>query len=509
MPTRAQLKESARKAMRSTKPNVMLIAMVYFIIVFITVFSLTILNNVVLLQGMNAERIVTMIKDGELSTANLVFIIAFILTIPNYVVLVQGVNPNRIATMITDWERLDAIIIAGIITYGGLRYMTANQIIWLVVSVMIMIAIFVLTMMMEFGIISVCLNVCRFKKAGFGSLFSPFTMFFKLCWLKILMSIYVWLWSILFIIPGIIAKYRYSMAVYILLDNPELSASECIRRSKEMMAGKKFELFILNLSFIGWVLLSSMPNVSFIGWVLLSGMPNVSLGILPDIQTTVGWVILAIVAFAGMIVSLYVLPYMETTIANFYNAISGYITEADNAVINDRRPCTIAVRPSPVQGSAQTADKHEDSYISLCSASDGIADRAQPKSISTQELASGKIHMQSGKDASAQLPEDEHLPQIVIKGKFKTGEVREWKPKDFPCFIGRNSFVAQIAVPDSCASRIHARLYIESGILTITDEGATNGTIVNSKKISAPTQLSSGDQVTIGETILCFEISEH
>lgn len=424
MPIRAQLKDSAKQAMRSTKPNVMIIAMVYFIIVFALIILGLILNYIVVFRGMNPYRFATIIADGELPSV------------------------NSIAMMIADWELPSVNIVA------------SSQIIWLVISVM--------TMMMEFGIISVCLNVSRFKKVGFGSLFSPLTMFFRLWWLKILMSIYVCLWSTLFVIPGIIAQYRYSMAVYILLDNPEFSASECIRRSKEMMVGKKLYLFVLNLSFIGWALLSIVPFVS-----------------------------------------LYVLPYMWTTRANFYNVLSGYMPEADYAVHNDRHTSTIAIRPSPIQSPASTTDKHEVNNISLYSASDGIADRAQPISISTQELASDKIHMQSGKDASEQLLEDDHLPQIVIRGKFKTGDVREWNPKDFPCFIGRNSFVAQIAVPDSCASRIHARLYIESGILTITDEGATNGTIVNGERISVPTQLLSGDQVTIGETIMCFEISEH
>ncbi len=84
----------------------------------------------------------------------------------------------------------------------------------------------------------------------------------------------------LFIIPGIVASYKYRMAIYIQIDNPEYSASECIRISKEMMMGHKAELFVLELSFIGWALLTIIPFVS-----------------------------------------LYVLPYIETTTANFYNVL--------------------------------------------------------------------------------------------------------------------------------------------------------------------------------------------
>ncbi|MFC5401177.1 DUF975 family protein [Cohnella soli] len=63
-------------------------------------------------------------------------------------------------------------------------------------------------------------------------------------------------WMLLpLIIPGIIAVYRYSMAYYILADNPDITPLEAIRRSKQMMAGHKWRLFLLQLSFIGWFLL--------------------------------------------------------------------------------------------------------------------------------------------------------------------------------------------------------------------------------------------------------------
>ena len=66
---------------------------------------------------------------------------------------------------------------------------------------------------------------------------------------------YTFLWSLLFIIPGIIATYSYAMTGYILAEHPELTASEAIERSKEMMSGNRFRLFCLQLSFIGWAIL--------------------------------------------------------------------------------------------------------------------------------------------------------------------------------------------------------------------------------------------------------------
>ena len=68
--------------------------------------------------------------------------------------------------------------------------------------------------------------------------------------------LYVMLWTILLIIPGIIKGYSYAMASYISIDNEELSPEECVQRSIEMMKGHKMQLFLLDLSFFGWVLLS-------------------------------------------------------------------------------------------------------------------------------------------------------------------------------------------------------------------------------------------------------------
>ena len=71
----------------------------------------------------------------------------------------------------------------------------------------------------------------------------------------IMTSVYVSLWSLLFIIPGIIKTYSYSQALYIQADNPDMHWKECIRKSREMMDGHKWELFMLHFSLIGWVFL--------------------------------------------------------------------------------------------------------------------------------------------------------------------------------------------------------------------------------------------------------------
>ena len=98
-------------------------------------------------------------------------------------------------------------------------------------------------------------------------LFSGFKFFTKLFVLNLLIGIYTFLWSLLFIIPGIIKAYSYSMSFYIFLDNPELTANECIDRSKKMMGGFKLNLFILGFSYIGWILLSILTLGILFLWV--------------------------------------------------------------------------------------------------------------------------------------------------------------------------------------------------------------------------------------------------
>ena len=144
------------------------------------------------------------------------------------------------------------------------------------------VAIDIMQIVIAGGFSLACLNIARRLEANVGTLFEMFGWFFRFLWLNILMAIFVFLWSLLFVIPGIIAAYRYSMAVFIFCDDPEKGALNCIRESKEMMRGHKWQLFVLNLSFLGWALLSIIP---FVG--------------------------------------IYTEPYIATTKANFYRALRG------------------------------------------------------------------------------------------------------------------------------------------------------------------------------------------
>lgn len=133
------------------------------------------------------------------------------------------------------------------------------------------------------------LNTVRGANACYGNLLDGFGLWWRVILLKIVSGIFVALWSLLLFVPGLIAEYRYRMAIYILIDHPEMSVMDCIRESKRMMKGHKWELFMLDLSFIGWTILSS---ISMIGW------------------------------FVGIFTT----PYFALTYAQYYEIISGHAT---------------------------------------------------------------------------------------------------------------------------------------------------------------------------------------
>ena len=87
-------------------------------------------------------------------------------------------------------------------------------------------------------------------------------------WGMFLMGVFVFLWILLLIIPGIIKAFAYALVPYILVDKPELSANEAINLSKAMMKGHKFDFFWLSLSFLGWILLAILTVGIGFFWLL-------------------------------------------------------------------------------------------------------------------------------------------------------------------------------------------------------------------------------------------------
>lgn len=96
------------------------------------------------------------------------------------------------------------------------------------------------------------LDIVDGGSASVGTIFSMFGRWKTALWARILVNIRVMLWSLLFVIPGIVASYSYAMVSFVLADHPEMTASEALAESKRIMKGNRWRLFCLNLSFIGW-----------------------------------------------------------------------------------------------------------------------------------------------------------------------------------------------------------------------------------------------------------------
>lgn len=165
------------------------------------------------------------------------------------------------------------------------------------------------SLILAFGYASYTLSVSRNRESGYRMLLDGFGTAGKILLLELIKFIFIFLWSLLFVIPGLVAAYRYRMAYYILLDDPECGAMEAIRRSKAMMADHKMELFIFDLSFINWFLLIIPPILIAYILVYFSGIP--------EIFETI------IVYLSGTLLSLWLFPYIYCTTANFYAAIGG------------------------------------------------------------------------------------------------------------------------------------------------------------------------------------------
>ncbi len=165
-------------------------------------------------------------------------------------------------------------------TYGEPTFSTTGILIYLI---MIIVALFV-SYTLSIGFNYFTLNLVRGNEFKFDNIFSRFNKIFKIFGLYFMMGLFIWLWSILFLIPGIIACYRYIMAPYIMAEDPEVGIMEAIGKSKELMKGYKWKFFCLEISFIGWILLSFLT------------------------------------AYIGL---LWVVPYMQTSYAAFYLEVSG------------------------------------------------------------------------------------------------------------------------------------------------------------------------------------------
>lgn len=162
-----------------------------------------------------------------------------------------------------------AVIFGGLVTGTGINLNIDEEILYEMPRTMVAVISLLLSAASTLSILHLVLGgVVQLGYTGFllkqhdgqehevRDLFSQFERFSVGFLQYFLRQLFTILWSLLLLIPGIIKSYSYAMTPFILMDHPELSAKEAIRRSMEMMDGHKGELFMLGLTFIGWDLLN-------------------------------------------------------------------------------------------------------------------------------------------------------------------------------------------------------------------------------------------------------------
>ena len=162
------------------------------------------------------------------------------------------------------------------------------------------------------------------KNAALADLFSQFHRLGDGFCMNFLMGLYTFLWTLLFIIPGLIKTYSYAMTPYILAENPGMTATDAITESRRIMDGNKWRLFCLGFSFIGWSLLCAAPTLIALGIVFGIAIQTGNLAVFL-------WLIPAsIPTFIG---SLFLSPYQETAWAAFYRDVSGTAATPNPALL--------------------------------------------------------------------------------------------------------------------------------------------------------------------------------
>ncbi|MBK5253078.1 MAG: DUF975 family protein [Peptostreptococcaceae bacterium] len=134
---------------------------------------------------------------------------------------------------------------------------------------------------LTYGFRMYILAILREGAIHYDNLFEGFSHYLKAFGLTLVTGMFIFLWSLLFIVPGIIAYYRYSQAYFILVDDPSKGILQCINESKIMMVGNKAHLFGVYISFLGWYLLGFLP--AFIAAMFMTGTSEVTYTIIFNI----------------------------------------------------------------------------------------------------------------------------------------------------------------------------------------------------------------------------------
>lgn len=270
--TRKQIKAQAKSLMKNSKPRPVYVSILYVVILMaFAVFSFKLIT-----QPMN-NFIDTQFGDLFVFYADGTFDLA-----PDFEQQIDNMDSNDLIN-----------------TYKELAPSTLARVLDLVLTAVVLV--------IGAGFTIFTLRTIDGVGASYWNLFDSFGMFFRIIWLYILEVIFVFLWALLFFFPGIIAGYRYRMAIYLLLEHPEMSALDCIRESKRLMKGHKWELFVFDLSFIGWAIL---------------------IGLVDGFGTSLGLQLFGVIGL-GYIGYVFIMPYMELSYSLYYRQLTAVAQPED------------------------------------------------------------------------------------------------------------------------------------------------------------------------------------
>lgn len=208
------------------------------------------------------------------------------------------------------------------------------------------------------GITLFFLALFRRQQTGVSDIFLGFENFGKALGLLLFQGLFIFLWMLLFIIPGIIASIRYSQAFFILADDPSKGIRQCMNESKIMMKGNKAKYFCLSLSFIGWILLTALAAGVVEGIAAVLYAPEL------------------IDAIATIVTTLFMVPvtvYMYSTMTGFYEILAGHL-------IKDTEPAPVEPEAVPaLESDAATAVEPE--AVPAVEAEDTNKDDDLPKEV--------------------------------------------------------------------------------------------------------------------------------
>lgn len=204
---------------------------------------------------------------------------------------------------------IDSAVSYMIDTSGGLTVLSFS---------FVSILVSLISIVLNAGYLCYCLGIRRGEHMPYESLFDAFSFAGKAILLSIVEGIFIGLWSLLFVVPGIIAAYRYSFAMMDLCENPDLGVMEALDLSKQQTYGYKGQLFMLSLSFFGWLLLAGVAVV--LADYLIFG--DISLQL--ETAATLSQALLITLVDQGIasLASVWIAPYIQLSLCACYLTVT-------------------------------------------------------------------------------------------------------------------------------------------------------------------------------------------